>query len=85
MIRAAHATAAGWADQRLADAYDLIWAAQQDHKAAGIGGLFNKLLSAVEGVDDHLSAAVADMADEAAAVRLQQASDIIRAEKVRAS
>lgn len=54
MIAAHHTTPTGWADDRLMQAYDLIWEVRQDHKPFGIEPEFRALCMAVEAADDLL-------------------------------
>jgi len=43
-----HRTPTGWADDRLMNAYDLIWEVQQANKALGIEPDFRNLLKQIE-------------------------------------
>lgn len=47
-------TPTGWADDRLMQAYDLIWETMKAHEAKGIASEFAALLRAVEAADKTL-------------------------------
>ena len=47
-------TETGWADDRMMQAYDLIWAVQRDNAAKGVKFEFDCLLRLVEAVDEIL-------------------------------
>lgn len=52
MLRNYHGCPSGWADDRLMDAYDLIWAVQQENPAEPE---FGALLKDIERADDILN------------------------------
>lgn len=52
MLRNYHGSPSGWTDDRLMEAYDLIWACQQDNPAEPE---FGDLLKAIERADDILN------------------------------
>lgn len=52
----------GWADDRLMQAYDLIWEVQQAHKHLGIEPDFRALLKQVGAADNVLVEALAEAA-----------------------
>ncbi len=59
-------TANGWADDRLMQAYDLIWEVGQASKALGMDRDFTKALGQIEYVSTEMAQARADLAEEAA-------------------
>ena len=45
-------TCSGWADDRMMQAYDLIWAVMRDHAPADVHREFRALLRLVEAADE---------------------------------
>ena len=52
---AAQRTPNGWADDRMMQAYDLIWAVRHDNKTLGVEPEFRALCIAIEAADDLLA------------------------------
>lgn len=52
----------GWADDRMMQAYDLIWEVQQTHKPLGIEPEFRALLGQIEACDNVLVEAAKESA-----------------------
>ena len=62
-------TANGWADDRLMQAYDLLWEVQRENKPLGFDRDFDKLLSTIEDLSGGMAQARADLVEEKADVR----------------
>jgi len=45
-------TPSGWADNRLMQAYDLIWEVERDNKALGVDPEAKAILAAIEALSD---------------------------------
>ena len=45
-------TLSGWADDRLMQAYDLIWEVERDNKALGVEPEAKAILAAIEALSD---------------------------------
>lgn len=70
---------AGWADDRLMQAYDLIYAVQQDGKNLGINQAFEKVLGKIEDLDTTLSEAVLEgVPDDVAGSTLRKQAEHAR-------
>lgn len=79
LIHAHHGTPSGWSDDRLMEAYDLIYAVQQDAKANGIHLTVEKLLSGVEDADTDLAEAVIEsIPDDVAGSTLRKQAEHAR-------
>lgn len=63
-----HLTDNGWADDRLMQAYDLIWEVEQANKTIGLHNEFKALLASV----DKISADIAETRAEIAAEEADQ-------------